>query len=384
MARRATDGADTAIAPPDPLQPLRKEFLDRLWTGMLVLALLGTPISVLRTELTGWQPVYIMHVVIGIAGVLLYFAREHIPFNAKTAIMIGFYWAIGVTGLFTLGLMGAGVWFLVMSGLLMSTFFSPRAGLITALVTAALIMIAAWLFTSGTLPLPFDANIYATSVAGWATLLVATSVMPVMVFSAISAYQKTIVELLHEVQAQRDQIAEQAARDSLTGLPLSTLANDRLQMKMHAAVRNRRKVAVCFVDLNGFKRVNDTLGHAAGDQLLQSVAGRLMRSVRSKDTVARIGGDEFLILLGDLNDRYEVAPVAQKMIDAVCSPYSYESQTVRLGASVGIAIFPEDAADINTLRRLADRAMYQVKRDGKSGYIFADPSVPLSEIPLTA
>lgn len=346
---------------------------------MALVALIGTPISISRAFSTGWHVVYTVHLVIGVLMMGLYLVRGHVPYRAKLFILIALFALVGTTGVFTMGLIGSGVWFLVICSLLTSTFFSMRIGLMTAVAVTLLIGVAGILFTTGVLQMPFDANVYSLSVTGWGALLVTTGIMPFVVFTAIGEYQRTISDLVHEVQEQRDHIAALAARDHLTGLPTASLANDRLQMKMNLALHNGARVAVMFVDLNGFKAVNDTWGHEAGDQLLQEIANRLQQCTRDGDTVARIGGDEFIVLLGNLKNRGEAIPVAEKIIANVCKPVRYGGESIASGASIGISIFPEDAADIATLRRLADQAMYQVKRAGRNGFAFADGNAPLSE-----
>lgn len=368
------------IEPEQRLLAIRHAFLDRLWGGMVVISLIGVPISVWRAAQTGWQPVYGMHIGLGVLAVTLYFARNSIGYRAKLFFQVGLFAAVGLSGIFTLGLLGAGVWFLVMCSLLASTFFSMRAGIAVAIINFLLLAFAAVLFTQGILRVPFDANTYATSVTGWATLMVAASVMPYVVFTGFGIYQRTIVDLLHEVKQQRDRIAELAALDSLTGLPTSSLTHDRLQMKLHAARRHRSLVAVMFIDLNGFKPVNDTFGHEAGDHLLQAVAQRLKGGVREDDTVGRVGGDEFMVVMGDIQGRHEVVPIAEKLLFSLSQSLDYAGQSIYPGASIGIAMYPDDGEDVATLRRQADRAMYQVKRSGRSGYLFADAAV--SEMPL--
>ena len=375
---QVNEGGDDPL---DRLLAIRHAFLDRLWGGMFVIAAIGTPVSVMRTQSTGWQHVYSFHIFIGVLAAVLYIARVHFSYRAKLNILLVLFAAIGCSGIFTLGLLGSGVWFLVMCSLLASTFFSMRIGVLVAVGTGVILSVAALLFTGGILKMPFDANVYATSLTGWATLLITTSIMPFVVFTAFGAYQRTIVDLLQEVKQQRDHIADLAGRDQLTGLPMASLAHDRLEMKIHSAMRDGTRVALLFIDLNGFKAVNDTWGHEAGDYLLQAVATRLQQSVRLEDTVARVGGDEFIVILGNLKSRDESRPVADKIIANVCQPVVYEGQSITCGASVGISIFPEDATDIATLRRLADRAMYQIKRAGKNGFAFADNAAPLSEMP---
>lgn len=367
----------------DRLQAVRVLLLERLWRGMMLVAVIATPVSILRAQSTGWLPLYSIHAALGSLIVLLYLIRDTLSYRLKIMLLLAVYWTIGLAGVFTLGLLAAGILFLVLSGMVTSTFVSRRAGVMNAVATGVVLSIAGLLFISGVLTVPLDANLYVTSLRGWANLVVVTSIVMYFFFSAFGIYQKTTVDLLQEVQQQSDQIAELAARDHLTGLPLANLANDRLQMKMQAALRSGGKVALMFVDLNGFKEVNDTLGHEAGDHVLQAIAGRLSNSVRGEDTVARVGGDEFLVILGSLRDRQEAVPIAEKIIANIGQPIAHAGHSIVSGASIGIAIFPEDAADFATLRRLADRAMYQVKRRGSSGFAFADSTAPLSEQPAT-
>ena len=361
------------------LQAVRVQLLEDLWRGMTLVALIAVPASLMRAQQTGWLPLYAAHALLAGLIVLGFVFRNALAYREKLMLLLAVYWAIGILGVFTLGLLGVGFLFLVLSGMVTSTFVSRHAGLYTAIGTGAVIGVAGLLFVSGTLVVPFDANLYVASLRGWANLVVVTSIVTYFFFSAFGIYQKTTADLLAEIQHQSDQIADLAGRDHLTGLPLGSLANDRLQVSIQSALRSKLKVALMFVDINNFKDVNDTLGHEAGDHVLQALANRLTKSVRAEDTVARIGGDEFLVILGNLHDRQEASPVAEKIVANMGRPIDHGGQSIICGASVGIAIFPDDAADATTLRRLADRAMYQVKRSGTNGYAYADGSTPLSD-----
>ena len=127
-------------------------------------------------------------------------------------------------------------------------------------------------------------------------------------------------------------------------------------------------MAVVYLDLDGFKLINDRLGHGAGDTLLKLVAGRLVAAVREEDTVARVGGDEFILGLWHLSGADDAAKVASKVIDAVSRPYEIEGQTVSVTASAGIGIYPLHGEDADTLMRSADLALYETKRAGKNAY----------------
>lgn len=165
-------------------------------------------------------------------------------------------------------------------------------------------------------------------------------------------------------------IWRQANYDSLTGLPNRRLFRDRLQIEIKKTQRSDRILALLFVDLDHFKNVNDTLGHDCGDRLLAEVAQRLQRCVRESDTVARMGGDEFTAVLPGLVDRKRAAEVAQAMIEALGLPFDLDGTQVRISASVGISLFPQDGEEDNTLLRQADRAMYFAKSKGRNTYSF--------------
>jgi len=176
-----------------------------------------------------------------------------------------------------------------------------------------------------------------------------------------------------EQKQSQEKIRHLATHDTLTDLPTLRLARDRIGMALATAHRKRMAVAVMFLDLDGFKLVNDSLGHDAGDALLVETAIRLVASVRSVDTVARIGGDEFLVILSEVSDTGAVEKVAAKVVDAIASPYEYNGKQMIVGASVGIAMSAElcEDADIDELVRRADEAMYTIKKSGKNGYAFA-------------
>jgi diguanylate cyclase (GGDEF)-like protein len=148
------------------------------------------------------------------------------------------------------------------------------------------------------------------------------------------------------------------------------LLNDRLDRATALARRHRSSLAVLFVDVDRFKHVNDTLGHAIGDQLLQSIARRLVGCVRSSDTVSRLGGDEFVVLLPELARREEAALSAQKILEAVSLPQHIDARDLRVTVSIGISLFPHDGNDPQTLLKSADVALFDAKAAGRGVYRF--------------
>jgi len=144
------------------------------------------------------------------------------------------------------------------------------------------------------------------------------------------------------------------------------------------ARRNKSSMAVMYLDLDGFKQINDTLGHDVGDALLRMVADRLVAAVRQEDTVARLGGDEFVIALWELSHADGVARLVSKVIQAVSQPYRIQGRDVRMTASVGVGIYPMHGEEVETLMKSADLAMYEAKRTGKNGYRIAARTAPLA------
>lgn len=179
-----------------------------------------------------------------------------------------------------------------------------------------------------------------------------------------------------ERKEREEAITFQAFHDALTGLPNRLLFKERLDQALVQAKRTRERTpAVMFLDLDKFKQINDTLGHDVGDLLLKEVAGRLKRSVRAVDTVARMGGDEFTILLPEVSSPADVEAVATKILAAMQEPVDLGSEARVVTTSIGISIYPADGRDSDELMKAADAAMYQVKRTGRAGRCFFSPEL---------
>jgi diguanylate cyclase (GGDEF)-like protein/PAS domain S-box-containing protein len=181
------------------------------------------------------------------------------------------------------------------------------------------------------------------------------------------------VIVFHDVSAARamtHQMTHSAQHDVVTNLPNRLLLNDRISQSIALARRQNRPIAVIFLDLDRFKYINDSLGHAIGDQLLQSVSKRLLASVRGSDTVSRQGGDEFVILLSEIAYPEDAATSANKILHSLSAPHSIEGQDLHIDGSIGISVYPEDGADAETLIKNADTAMYHAKENGRNNFQF--------------
>jgi len=189
-----------------------------------------------------------------------------------------------------------------------------------------------------------------------------------------------IVQDISERKRAEDHIRRQASFDALTGLPNRTVFFDHMTMAIASSGRYGKSFAVLFVDLDRFKDVNDSLGHIFGDELLKKVAKRLKSSIRSMDTVARFGGDEFTIILPELNRGHDAAIFAEKILERLSNAFTIEDQELFIGASIGITVFPDDASDEITLLRNADMAMYRAKDEGRNTYRFFSPEMSAKAI----
>jgi len=181
----------------------------------------------------------------------------------------------------------------------------------------------------------------------------------VIVFRDVSKARAMAAEMTHSAQ-----------HDFLTGLPNRMLLNDRVNQAITLAPRHSKKVAVLFLDLDGFKHINDSLGHPIGDKLLQSIAKRLVDCVRSSDTVSRQGGDEFVVLLSEMEQSEDAAISAMRLLQAVAEAHTIDQHDLHVTTSIGVSVFPDDGMDAETLIKNADTAMYQAKENGRQSYQF--------------
>ncbi|MGA2987437.1 MAG: EAL domain-containing protein [Terriglobia bacterium] len=191
----------------------------------------------------------------------------------------------------------------------------------------------------------------------------------VIVFRDVSAAQAMALQMAHSAQ-----------HDFLTGLPNRMLLNDRIGHAIALAERRMKKLALLFLDLDGFKHINDSLGHPIGDRLLQSIAKRLLACSRSSDTVSRQGGDEFVVLLSEVEQSGDAAITAKRMLQAVAEPHSISHHDLHVTTCIGVSVYPDDGLDAETLIKNADIAMYQAKEDGRQNFQFFKPAMNIRAV----
>jgi diguanylate cyclase (GGDEF)-like protein len=225
------------------------------------------------------------------------------------------------------------------------------------------------------------ADIHVLQTPSWWTPARAILTLSVVVVIAVAAFfwiallRRRVEQQTQVIRSNEERLRHMAEHDALTNLPNRTLLNDRLQMALERTSRFRSVLAVMMIDLDRFKDVNDSLGHMAGDQLLCWVAERLLSLVRKTDTVARIGGDEFIVLLQDLQSPEDVEPVASKIVASLSAPFEPGNRQVSISVSVGVCTYPEEGIHADDLLQNADVAMYQAKSRGRNGFSIFNPAV---------
>ena len=359
----------------DPrLDDFRGRLMDRLYGAAAIVALLYAPVLAWRISEAPWHVQLGLHLffILFVLGIYPFIAR--ISLKVKAAIAVTSMFTLGAFGVFTMGLNGSGYLWLLESMVLAAVLYSLRMAALLALCSAVLLVMAAVGFSTGLLTVPVDLNVFVTRPSAWIGFFVVVVFVPLSLLYTLASHQQMTEQLLRQLDAQRRQLAELVGHDQLTGLPLNAIAMDRLEVQLASARRTGRRAALLFVDLDGFKAINDRHGHSAGDHVLVIAAHRLRAALRETDTVARVGGDEFVVVLGDLTAAGTAAEVADKVLGEIACAFNWDGHALHVGASIGVALFPDHALTADGLRQVADTAMYEAKKHGKNRYRFAPPT----------
>lgn len=387
MLRHMTDWhtpgePEPAIDPTARLQQIREAFVDDVLRGLFCLAMVILPISVWRNAL-GPQglrlpaALFMLSTTTAVLGVT-WLSRKRLSYSTKAGALLLVLFFTGAGGLISFGQAAPTGNYFAMGFFISAILYSPSV--VFWMIACAVLLMSGvgYLVVSGAHSVPVDLNAVVHDPTAWVNLTLTLSLSAGTIATAMSAFTRALQGLLgdvhrqqSEIKAQRDQIRHLATHDNLTGLPVMRLALARSRHAIAQARQSGRKIAFMFLDLDGFKGVNDRHGHDAGDHVLKEVALRLSAAVRAADTAARIGGDEFVVVLHDLLHAHAAGDVADKILHALSAPIDYDGHTLRVGASIGIAIFPDHAEDFDGLKRVADKAMYAVKASGKNNYLFA-------------
>jgi diguanylate cyclase (GGDEF)-like protein len=353
------------------LDALRQSFVDGLLLALVPVGALAVANNIWRASATGWLSAYGYSAAIFLAIAAVALFRRRLPRWAKTAALLGLMILEAFQGLSSFALASVGLIWLPLACLVAAVILPGRAVWGVVGLCALVLAAAGFAYVSGIWSLSVDLNRYVLQPSAWLGLVIVVIWACIVGAAAVGQSIASLNQMATALAHQRDEIARMASHDGLTGLPVLRVALDRAQMALQLARRTGQMAAVLFIDLDGFKVVNDTFGHEAGDHVLRQVALRLQASLREVDTVARVGGDEFMVVLGGLNDGRFAGEVAEKLIGAISEPIPCETLNLAVSASVGVALYPIHAQDLASLRRIADQAMYRAKRNGKGTFTYA-------------
>ncbi|WP_339676524.1 diguanylate cyclase [uncultured Zhongshania sp.] len=361
-----------SIKPIDPyvvIENARCKALNQILFCFAVVGAVGGPLSALRSVLTGWLPMYSAHLIIGAYAVFLWASAKKTSYQFKFWSLILLMWCIGVVGLFNFGMLGAGTWWLATSALLGGMLYSCRVGVILACAAMTVTCLVAYGFMSGTLQLSPSVSVdtYMHSMTTWGAYLVVAVWLPIIIFTSFGRLSSVVTSLAKEIAATQAELYKMANLDSLTGALRPHVLEDRLEYALFKGRRVNESVGVVFIDLDNFKHVNDTYGHATGDAILVEVVARARSMLREEDLIARVGGDEFVVVITGVVSNEQVVAVAEKLKKTISRPFSYKGTKLDIPISIGVTSDWGSAVNGKQLIEAADQYMYHAKRHGRNG-----------------
>jgi len=342
----------------------------------VVFALPAVISSVARAVDKGWQPVFGLQVGVLLLMCVLLWRRRQTSSTVKASVLISICVLVSWGGLATFGVMAAaGHWLAALSAFLIGMVCTTRGGYVASGIVLVGMIVIAMLEIGGVIVPITPPEVFVAELMYWVVELLCALMFMAVVLPAVRDYKAAIQTLLVDSQIRRDKIAYFSDHDQLTGLPLMRLVRDRLEMACARARRNGSKAALLFIDLDGFKALNDLHGHEAGDTCLKVVADRLTERLRAEDTAARIGGDEFVVVLDEVSGSTSTSQLAAELISLIGKPIPFADTQFQVGASIGIALYPDNSEDQTLLQSLADQAMYRAKKFGGNQYVSSTATV---------
>ena len=396
------DNPSTAQEPTHALYDWRSSVLD-IFLPLASLAFLPsiaqTVLQVINDSQIAWQGAAII-VFFYLILVFVTFTPRRISTTIRSWVVIVLAYMTGIVSMARGGLAGDGTLFLTVLPILAITLVNARAGIYAAGVSISTFILFGIMAHAGMLSQWLIIHDNPQTPDQWLYFGLAMSTLIVVTVFVVIRFSNFQVDTLESVQKMAKALADShqqlelanqkleqkvqertvelsnanqhlqflATHDNLTGLPNRILFFDRLEQAIKKSRRQKRRFALFFVDLDDFKRINDSFGHIVGDQVLQAVAKVLDHAVRDSDTVARLAGDEFMIILDDVREMSDIEAIARKINKAVSQPIDGPQEAVIMTVSIGISLFPEHGEDAETLLRKADVAMYHVKNGTQNSY----------------
>ena len=358
---------------------IKKEALDKLSIYLSVSILFLFVAFLLRLKDFDWQNLYYLHFLCFVIGTTVVVFNKRLSYKTIIYCYLAMGFTITYVELMSLGISGMGELAALFCIMLSLFYLDKRSTIIIGLIIIALYTIAFYQFLSGGRSLSENDSQFVSWSSAWIGRFISYTAFFAIIGMSIFHLQTQIIRLLKKVENQKNIIEEQkkfiehlANHDALTGLLSLRDVDKRIEIAISAAQKNKHNSALLFLDLDGFKSINDSHGHNAGDEVLKSVAHRVLSTIRSTDTACRVGGDEFLIIVDKIRDGTDLKNLCERLIDTISSPFTYRDTELTIGVSIGAATYPSSATDATSLRVRADELMYQVKKSGKNNFLICD------------
>ena len=357
----------------------REASIPQFTCGVFYLAAVALPLSLSRSLVTGWQPIYTIEVICFLVIAVLFIFRTKIKSNTQAWVLLSINLIIAIFCLFTFGIVGGAVVSSLSCVLICIFFINARTAIFIGIILLIVFVASSYLFVFQDRQLPFDGMAYVSNLSSWGTVLFGSVFFIILVIFGVFKQRResfVLISQLEErtkiIERQKRSLEHLANHDSLTGLPSLRLAQRQLEITLSKAKIASHQSAVFFLDLDGFKEINDSHGHATGDSVLKETALRIISTIRTNDTACRIGGDEFIIIIEEVESPAHIEKLCVRLIEIINKPINIENYTVKVGVSIGAVTYPTVAQDAKNLLQKADELMYKVKASGKNNYEIAN------------
>lgn len=355
------------------LKSLREAFSIKVFYGTVLLVAVGLPVSLSRWWMSGeFIPIYAAHICLSAWVIALLFIYKKLNPVVVPITNLVLYVVAAMAAVFTFGITATPLAFLCFSTFFSAMYWGRTVGLLVFLGFLGFYVLAAKLFVTEALTPGFDLNAYVRAPTSWIANIVAGFIPALMLILASAQFRQRLEGLTEKITKQKQEIEYMANHDALTGLPTLRLIDTLLDKALSHAKRHQIKTALLYMDLDGFKAINDKYGHATGDIILKVVAERLSQTIRSEDVACRIGGDEFLILLPCVENCDSVKRACDRILAEISKPILAQGANLKVTASIGAALFPDHAYTSSEMKKCADQVMYEIKHNGKCSFKVAN------------
>jgi len=332
-------------------------------SGFSIVVCLALPLSLVRWLEVGFQPVFLLHIAITFFILACNFRPNKSNYTLDLVVIVSILSIMIIAGMVSFGLQSGVITFATFTSFLVAVVWGIRPAILFSVFWCVFVIGLGVLFVNGLIEYSVKPEIYSATLGSWIIVAIGSGLSITLILILTSQGFKALSKQLEIIESQQQEIEYLANHDAMTGYYSARLAMPMLESALSTAKRNAHMVAVVFVDLNDFKQINDNLGHEIGDKALTAIAKLFKEEIRDVDTAVRIGGDEFLFILPNIQSPSEALEVVNRLINRLSSLTSIDEHELSVGASAGIAIYPDDSLSPSKLRNLADKAMYSAKQE---------------------